>query len=158
MSGYAGSDIAGHAEVRLWHGKVAMNAVRLALVVVTTGLVGSCSSPVDECQPVGAAYSQMLRDSALLTPGASIEGEPVAMASDVPGAWYIVAKVDDAIPVWVTDRDPRGDTLGHIVTGNRAAQRYSNLDFVDPPMSRSETAQAAGDPAGISVAEECISR
>ena len=79
------------------------------------------------------------------------------MASDVPGAWYIVAEVDDSISVWVTDRDPRGDTLGNIITGNRAAQRYSNLDFVDPPVSRSETAQAAGDPAGIAGAEECIS-
>ena len=129
----------------------------LVLVVLTAGLVGSCSSPVDnECQPVGAAYSQVLRDSALLTPGAAIEDEPLATASDVPGAWYIVAKVDDSISVWVTDRDPRGDKLGHIITGNRAAQRYSNPDFVDPPVSRSETAQAAGDPAGIAVAEECI--
>ena len=72
------------------------------------------------------------------------------------GAWYIVAKVDGFISVWVTDRDPRGDTLGHIITGNRAAQRYSNPDFVDPPISRSETVQAAGDPAGLAVAEECI--
>ena len=136
-----------------------MSTRSIALVVVTTGLVGSCGSSVeDECQPVGAAYSQVLQDSALLTPGASIEGEPFAMASDVPGAWYIVAKVDDAVPVWVTDRDPRGQTLGHIIAGNRAAQRYSNLDFVDSPASRSETAQAAGDPAGISVAEECIRR
>jgi hypothetical protein len=49
--------------------------------------------------------------------------------SDVPGAWYIVAKVDGSISVWVTDRDPRGDKLGHIIIGNRAAQRYSNPDF-----------------------------
>jgi len=129
----------------------------LVLVVVTTGLVGSCGSSDDnECRSVGAAYSQVLRDSALLTPGAAIEGEPQAKASDVAGAWYIVAKVDGFISVWVTDRDPRGDTLGHIITGNRAAQRYSNPDFVDPPISRSETVQAAGDPAGLAVAEECI--
>ena len=85
----------------------------------------------------------------MLTPGAAIEDEPLAMVSDVPGAWYIVGPIS----VWVTDRDPRGDKLGHIITGNRAAQRYSNPDFVDPPASRSETAQAAGDPAGIAVAE-----
>lgn len=129
----------------------------LVLVVVTTGLVCSCGSSDDnECQSVGAAYSQVLRNSALLTPGASIEGEPLALASDFPGAWYIVAKVDGSIPVWVTDRDPRGDTLGHIITGNHAAQQYSNPDFVDPPASRSETAQAAGDPAGLAVAEGCL--
>jgi hypothetical protein len=92
----------------------------------------------------------------LAHPGAAIEDEPLATASDFPGAWYIVAKDDASISVWVTDRDPRGDKLGHIITGNRAAQRYSNPDFVDPPVSRSETAQAAGDPAGIAVAEECI--
>jgi hypothetical protein len=134
-----------------------MRILLLVFVVVTTGLVGSCGSSVEnECQSVGAAYTQVLRDSALLTPGAAIEDESLAMASDVPGAWYIVAKVDGSISVWVTDRDPRGDKLGHIITGNRAAQRYSNPDFVDPPASRSETAQAAGDPAGIAVAEECI--
>lgn len=159
QSVFAGNDIACHGAARLRYKQVAINIRGLALVVVTTGLVGSCGSSVeDECQPVGTAYSQVLQDSGLLKPGTSIEGEPFAMASDVPGAWYIVAKVDDAIPVWVTDHDPRGDTLGHIITGNRAAQRYSNLDFVDPPASRSEPAQAAGDPAGISVAEECISR
>jgi hypothetical protein len=100
-------------------GKVGSLTIRLlVLVVVTTGLVGSCGSSDDnECQSVGAAYSQVLRDSALLTSGAAIEGEPLATASDISGAWYIVAKVDGSISVWVTDRDPRGETVGHIITG-----------------------------------------
>jgi hypothetical protein len=135
-----------------------MNGRRLAPFAVATVLVGACGSSVEAgCQPLGARYSQLFEGSSLLRSGVLIEGEPQARASDVRGAWYIVARIGDSIPVWVTDRDPRGGTLGHIISGNRAAQRFSNQDFLDPPMSRSETAQAAGDPIGIGLAEGCIS-
>jgi hypothetical protein len=79
------------------------------------------------------------------------------MDSAVRDAWYIVAKVDGSIPVWVTDRDPEGEEVGRIITANRAAQRLSSADFVDMPLSRSESAQAAGDPDRIAFVESCIS-
>jgi hypothetical protein len=129
---------------------------RLALMAVTTGLVASCGASGDaECQPVAAAYRELFRDESITR--APVEGDVLAMASAVPGAWYVVAKVDDSTPVWVTDRDPQGEVLGRIITANRAAQRLSSADFVDMPLSRSESAQAAGDPDRIAVAEACIS-
>jgi hypothetical protein len=129
---------------------------RLALMAVTTGLVASCGASGDaECQPVAAAYSELFRDGSITR--APVEGDVLAMASAIPGAWYIVAKVDGSTPVWVSDRDPRGEVLGRIITANRAAQRFSSPDFVDMPLSMSESAQAAGDPDRIAVAEACIS-
>jgi hypothetical protein len=129
---------------------------RLALMAVTTGLVASCSSSGDaDCQPVAAAYRELFRDGSITR--APVEGNVLAMASAVPGAWYIVAKVDGSTPVWVSDRDPRGEVLGRIITANRAAQRLSSAEFDDMPLSRSESAQAAGDPDRIAIAEACIS-
>jgi hypothetical protein len=129
---------------------------RLALMAVTTGLVASCGASGDaDCQPVAAAYRELFRDGSITR--APVEGDVLAMASAVPGAWYIVAKVDGSTPVWVSDRYPQGEVVGRIITANRAAQRLSRADFVDMPLSRSESAQAAGDPDRIAVAEACIS-
>ena len=127
-------------------------------MAVATALVASCGSSAEaECQPVGAIYREVFQVPESLIGGASIEDGILTMVSDVPGAWYIVAEVDGSTPVWVTDRDPQGDELGGIITANRAAQRLSSLDFVDIPLSRSELAQAGGDPDRIAVAEACIS-
>jgi len=128
---------------------------RLVLMAVTTGLVASCGASSDaDCQPVAAAYRELFRDGSVTqTP---VDGEVLAMESAVPGAWYIVAKVDGSTAVWVSDRDPQGEVLGRIITANRAAHRLSSADFVDMPLSRSESAQAAGDPNRIAVAESCI--
>jgi hypothetical protein len=65
--------------------------------------------------------------------------------------------VDGSTPVWVTDRDPQGEEVGRIITASRAAQRLSSADFMDMPLSRSESAQAAGDPHRIALVESCIS-
>jgi hypothetical protein len=129
---------------------------RLALIAVTAALAATCGSSGDaECRPVAAVYRELFRDGSITrTP---VEGDVLAMASAVPGAWYIVAEVDGSTPVWVSDRDPQGEVLGRIITANRAAQRLSSADFVDMPLSRSESAQAAGDPDRIAVAEACIS-
>jgi hypothetical protein len=128
----------------------------LVLMVVTTGLVASCGASGDEdCQPVAAAYRELFRDGSITrTP---VEGDVLAMTSAVPGAWYIVAKVDGSTSVWVSDRDPQGEVLGRIITANRAAQRLSSADYVDMPLSRSESAQAAGDRDRTAAAEACIS-
>ena len=129
---------------------------RLALMAVTTGLVASCGARGDTgCQPVAAAYRESFLDGSITR--APVEGDVLTMVSAVPGAWYIVAKVDGSTPVWVSDRDPRGEVLGRIITANRAAQRLSSADFVDMPLSRSESAQAAGDPGRIAAAEACFS-
>jgi hypothetical protein len=128
---------------------------RLVLMAVTTGLVASCGASSDaDCPPVAAAYRELFRDGSVTqTP---VDGEVLAMESAVPGAWYIVAKVDGSTAVWVSDRDPQGEVLGRIITANRAAHRLSSADLVDMPLSRSESAQAAGDPDRIAVAEVCI--
>ena len=129
---------------------------RLALIAVTTGLVASCGASGDaECQPVSGAYRELFRDESITR--VAVEGDVLAMAYAVPGAWYIVARVDGSTPVWVTDRHPQGEVLGKIITANRAAQRLSSVDFVDFPISRSQVAQAAGDPDRIAVAKACIS-
>jgi hypothetical protein len=130
---------------------------RLALIALTTGLVASCDASGDtQCQPAAAAYRDLFRTQSITrTP---VESDILVMDSAVPGAWYIVARVDGSTPVWVSDRDPRGDVLGRIITANRAAQRLSSADFVDMPLSRSESAQAAGDPDRIAVAAACVSR
>ena len=128
-----------------------------AVIAVATGLIASCSSGEDACHPVGATYREVFQDPKSIAGGASIDANILAVASDVPRAWYIVADVDGSTAVWVTDHDPQGDVLGDIITGNRAAQRHSSVDFVDPVFSRSELAQAAGDPNGIAHAEACIS-
>lgn len=129
---------------------------RLALMAAITGLVGSCGASGDAaCHPVSAAYRALFRDGSITQ--APVEGEVLAMATAFPGAWYIVAKVDGSTPVWVSDRDPQGEVLGRIITANRAAQSLSSADFADMPLSRSEPAQAAGDPDRIAIAEACIS-
>jgi hypothetical protein len=129
---------------------------RLALIAVTAGLVASCGGSGDpDCQPVAAGYRELFLDGSITR--AAVGGDVLAMASAIPGAWYIVAKVDGSTPVWVSDRDPQGEVISRIITANRAAQRLSGADFVDMPLSRSESAQAAGDPGRIAVAQACIS-
>jgi hypothetical protein len=129
---------------------------RLAFIAVTTGLVASCSASGDvECQPASAAYRELFRNESITR--APVESDILVMDSAVRDAWYIVAKVDGSIPVWVTDRDPEGEEVDRIITANRAAQRLSSADFVDMPLSRSESAQAAGDPDRIAFVESCIS-
>lgn len=124
-------------------------------MVVATGLAASCSASGDaDCQPVAKAYRALFLNGSITR--APVEGDVLAMASAVPGAWYIVAKVDGSSPVWVSDRDPQGEVPGRIITANRAAQALSSTDFVDMPLSRSASAQAAGDPDRIAVAEACI--
>ncbi|MEA2453456.1 MAG: TolB protein [Actinomycetota bacterium] len=107
------------------------------------------------CQPASAAYRELFRNGSITQ--APVKSDILVMDSAVRGAWYIVAKVDGSIPVWVTDRDPEGEEVGRIITANDAAQRLSSADFVDMPLSRSESAQAAGDPDRIASAESCMS-
>jgi PAS domain-containing protein len=129
---------------------------RLAFIAAIAGLVASCSASGDaECQPASSAYRELFRNESITR--APVESDILVMDSAVRDAWYIVAKVGGSIPVWVTDRDPQGEEVGRIITANRAAQRLSSADFVDMPLSRSESAQAAGDPDRIAVVESCVS-
>lgn len=126
----------------------------LVFVALVPGLVASCSASSDfTCQPASSTYRELFQNASV-TQG-PIESDILVKNSAVPGAWYIVAKVDGPTPVWVTDRDPQGNVVGHIVAANRAAQQLSNNDFVDTPMSRSTLAQAVGDPDRVESAESC---
>jgi hypothetical protein len=130
---------------------------RLAFIAVIPGLLASCSASGDaECQPASAAYRELFRNESITR--APVESDILVMDSAIAGAWYIVAKVDGSTPVFVTDHDPQGEEVGRIITANRAAQRLSTADFVDMPLSRSESAQAAGDPDRIAFVESCVSR
>jgi hypothetical protein len=134
-----------------------MAAHLMALVVLAAGSVASrTSAPAAECEPVVPASDQVFAEPGSITRGASIQGDLLVTTSRVAGTWYIVADVDGFVAVWVTDRDPHGDEPGSIVAANWIAQRYSSLDLVNPPLSRSETAQAAGDRNGIADAAGCV--
>ena len=54
--------------------------------------------------------------------------------------------------MWVSDRDPSRGDVHRLVTANRLAQRLSDPDVLDFPLSFSESAQAAGDLEGIAAA------
>jgi hypothetical protein len=131
---------------------------RLALVALTSALVASsCSSSGEEgCQSVSATYRVVFQNGSITR--TSVETDLLAQPFRVPGAWYIVTKTDGSAPVWVTDRDPRGEVLGQIITANRAAHSLSSSDFADMPLSMSVMAQAAGNPDGIAVAQACVGR
>jgi hypothetical protein len=107
------------------------------------------------CWPASATYRELFQNGSITR--LPVESDILVMDSAVRDAWYIVAKVDGSIPVWVTDRDPEGEEVGRIITANDAAQRLSSDDFIDMPLSRSESAQAAGDPERIKSAQSCMS-
>jgi hypothetical protein len=126
----------------------------LILVAVIAGLLESCSGQRDsECEPVSPRYTRAIQLG--LVTRADKPTDFVTARSAIPGTWYVAASVDGASPVWVTDRDPRGDVVGEVLAANQAAQRTSRIDF-NMPVSRSELAQAAGDPDGIRAAEACV--
>jgi len=128
---------------------------RIALVMMAIGLAASCSVPDRDadCLPVEGPYRRVF-ESGLVT-GRSFQGDVVSHAAAFPGTWYVVARVGEATPVWVTDRDPRGDVLGDFIDANRAAQQLSQWDFVKVFRSHSEMAAAAGDPERIATAQRC---
>lgn len=128
---------------------------KCVLVLAIVGLFASCSPLAEsDCETASPAYQELF-DNGSITEGA-VESDIYLKVSAIRETWYLVAEVEGSIGVWVTDRDPQGDKVGHIISGNRAAQRVSNFDFVDGPMSMSTLVQAAGDPDRVEAAESCI--
>ncbi|HYG73325.1 MAG TPA: hypothetical protein VEC15_13720 [Actinomycetota bacterium] len=118
--------------------------------VLVLAIVAACSSgAAPRCPPVAEAYRSVLVEALGRVP---VRGEPVSRPSRVDGAWYIVAVVDAGAAVWVSDRDPSRGDVHRLVTANRLAQRLSDPDVLDFPLSFSESAQAAGDLDGIAAA------
>lgn len=126
----------------------------LLVVAVMAGLLTSCAGKDESgCGPISAQYSRAIQRG-LLTPA----DRPIAFftaPSAIPGTWYVAASVGGVSSAWVTDRDPRGDVIGHVLAANRAAQRLSSVDF-NMPVSFSTLVQAAGHPDGVRRAEACV--
>jgi hypothetical protein len=126
----------------------------LILVAVIAGFLESCSGQSDfGCEPVSPRYTRAIRLG--LVTRADKPTDFVTARSAIPGTWYVAASFDGASPVWVTDRDPRGDVVGKVLAANQAAQRMSNIDF-NRPVSFSELAHGAGHPDGVRAAEACV--
>jgi hypothetical protein len=144
-----------------------MDRLLIFAAVVASGLLASCSASggagaglgVDPsaigCRPASSAYRELFENGSIT--GGSVESDILVKESAIQGAWYIVAQVEASAAVWVTDRDPQRAVVGHITSANDAAQKHSNWDFVDGPMSRSTMVQAGGDPPRVRAAQLCVS-